>query len=122
MIGPRHEKTILIRPEFMNHFGSLFGGNMMKWADDMAYNAATLRYPSAQFVTKLFGQFDFANPVNLGHIIKIYSQVESRSTTSCKVLVWAENATTGESVFTTFAVMVNVKNNRKAPIDEPPAG
>lgn len=118
MIGPRHEKTILIRPEFMNHFGSLFGGTMMKWADDMAYDAAALQYPKAQFVTRLFGQFDFTNPVNLGQIIKVYSQVESRSTTSCKVLVWAENASTGESVFTTFAVMVNVQNNRKAPIEE----
>ena len=117
MIGVRHEKTILIRPEFMNSSGSLFGGNMMKWADDMAYSAAALQFPKAQFVTKLFGQFDFTNAVNLGHIIKVYSQVESRSTTSCKVSVWAENAHTGESVFRTFAVMVNVRDNLKVPIE-----
>ena len=117
MIGVRHEKTILIRPEFMNHFGSLFGGNMMKWADDMAYSAAALQFPKAQFVTKLFGQFDFTNPVRLGHVIKIYGQVETRSTTSCKVIVWAENAQTGESVFRTFAVMVNVQDNVKVPLE-----
>ena len=49
----RHEKTLLIRSEFLNHYGTLFGGYMMHWADDMAYNAASLAYPGASFVTKL---------------------------------------------------------------------
>lgn len=120
--GPRHEKTLLIRPEFMNSTGSLFGGNMMKWADDMAFNAATLQFPQCNFVTKLFGQFDFTSPVALGDIIKIYSQVESRSTSSCKVLVWSENATTGADVFRTYAVMVSIRNNTKVPIDQPSTG
>ncbi|HEY5753978.1 MAG TPA: acyl-CoA thioesterase [Chthoniobacterales bacterium] len=117
MLGPRHEKTILIRPEFMNSTGSLFGGNMMKWADDMAFNAATLLFPKCHFVTKLFGQFDFTSPVAQGDIIKIYSVVESRSTSSCKVLVWSENATTGADVFRTYAIMVSIRNNVKVPID-----
>jgi acyl-CoA hydrolase len=108
-----HEKTILIRPEFLNHAGTLFGGFMMQWADEMAYTAASLAYPSAAFVTKLFGQFDFKSAVNLGDIIKIYSVVESTGTTSCKIQVWAVNARTQAEVFRTFAVMVNVKNGVK---------
>lgn len=116
MLGICHEKTLLIRPEFLNHSGTLFGGNMMKWADEMAFNAATLLFPHATFVTKLFGQFDFTTPVLQGHIIKIFSQVASRSTTSCKVNVWATNSTTGEAVFSTFAVMVNVRDNQKTPL------
>ena len=79
---------------------------MMQWADDMAYNAASLAFPSAGFVTKLFGQFDFKSPVRGGDIIKIFSEVESRGTTSCKILVWAINARTQAEVFRTFAVMV----------------
>lgn len=116
MLGLRHEKTLLIRPEFLNHAGTLFGGNMMMWADDMAYNAATLLFPQATFVTKLFGPFDFTTPVALGHIIKIYSHVESRGTTSCKVLVWAVNASTGANVFHTHAIMVNVRDHQKIPL------
>ena len=112
----RHEKTVLIRPEFLNHGGTLFGGYMMQWADDMAYIAASLAFPDAIFVTKLFGQFDFKSPGVAGDIIKIYSQVESVGTTSCKTQVWAVNARTGEEVFRTFAVMVNVKNRRKTPL------
>ncbi len=28
-----HEKTKLIRPEHLNHVGTLFGGYMMQWSD-----------------------------------------------------------------------------------------
>jgi len=112
----RHEKTLLIRPEFLNHGGTLFGGYMMQWADDMAYNAASLAFPSASFVTKLFGQFDFKSPVRGGDIIKIFSEVESRGETSCRIQVWAINARTLAEVFRTFAVMVNVQEGRKAAI------
>ena len=112
----RHEKTLLIRPEFLNHAGTAFGGYMMKWADDMAFNAASLTFPGAMFVTKLFGQIDFIKPVNAGDIIKVCAQVMEKGTTSCKVHVWTCNAFTDEKVFDTFAVMVNVKEGRKAPL------
>jgi acyl-CoA hydrolase len=112
----RHENTLLIRSEFLNHYGTLFGGYMMQWADDMAYNAASLAYPQASFVTKLFGQFDFTSPVRSGDIIKIFGQVESVGSTSCKIAVWAVNARTDADVFRTFAVMVNVQDGRAIPI------
>ena len=101
-----HEKTILVRPEHLNHVGALFGGYMMKWADEMAYNAATLAFPGATFVTKLFNQFDFLLPVKKGEIIKIFSSVTSYKNTSVVVEVWAKNAK-WETVFETSAVMVN---------------
>jgi acyl-CoA hydrolase len=112
----RHEKTLLIRPEFLNHGGTVFGGYMMQWADDLAYVAASLAYPGANFVTKLFGQFDFKVPGTAGDIIKIYSELESVGTTSCKVQVWAVNARTGAEVFRTFAIMVNLQNGVKIPL------
>jgi acyl-CoA hydrolase len=112
----RHENTLLIRSEFLNHYGTLFGGYMMQWADDMAYSAASLAYPQASFVTKLFGQFDFTSPVRSGDIIKIFGEVESVGNTSCKIAVWAVNARTNADVFRTFAVMVNVQDGRAIPI------
>lgn len=112
----RHEKTVLIRNEFLNHYGTLFGGQMMHWADDMAYAAASLAFPQANFVTKLFGQFDFRSPAHGGDIIKIFSEVESIGTTSCRIKVWAVNARTNADVFSTFAVMVNVREGRAVAI------
>jgi acyl-CoA hydrolase len=112
-----HEKTLLIRPEFLNHGGTVFGGYMMQWADDMAYNAASLAFPSANFVTKLFGPFDFKSPGLSGDILKIFSQVQSAGTTSCTINVWAVNARTKAEVFRTYAVMVNVLNGQKTPLE-----
>ena len=114
---PRHERTLLIHPEFLNPEGNLFGGNMMKWADDMAYIAASLAFPEATFVTKLFGQFDFKEPVRLGSIITIYSQVVETRVTSARTDVWAADNRSGDEVFRTFAVMVNVKNGQKVSLE-----
>jgi len=116
-IEVRHEKTLLIRSEYLNHYGTLFGGYMMQWADDMAYVAASMAFLDANFVTKLFGQFDFTSPVRSGDIIKIYSQVDSVGTTSCKINVWSVNARTNADVFRTFAVMVNVREGKAVPIE-----
>ncbi|MFM1767677.1 MAG: hypothetical protein RJA22_206 [Verrucomicrobiota bacterium] len=111
---PQHEKMLLVRPEFLNHGGTLFGGYLMQWADDMAYIAASLAYPGADFVTKLFGPFDFRSPARAGDILRILSQVEAPGRTSCRVPVWAMNARSGQEIFRTFAVMVNVRDGRKA--------
>jgi len=113
---PRHEQMLLIRPEFLNHGGTLFGGYLMQWADDMAYIAASLAFPGGTFVTKLFGPFDFMAPARAGDILRIVSHVESTGTTSCRVPIWATNARNGEEIFRTFAVMVNVEGGRKAPL------
>jgi acyl-CoA hydrolase len=113
---PQHEKMLLIRPEFLNHGGTIFGGYLMQWADDMAYIAASLAFPEANFVTKLFGPFDFKAPGHAGDIVRILSQVESTGTTSCRTTVWAVNARTQVEVFRTFAVMVNVTDGHKTPL------
>ncbi len=114
---PRHEKTLLIRPEFLNQLGTAFGGYMMQWADDMAFNAASLTLPKATFVTRRFDAFDFTTPVASGDILKIYSRVVKVGTTSCVVSVWCVNARTQADVFRTTAVMVNVgADGKKAPV------
>lgn len=112
-----HEKTVLIRPEFLNHHGSLFGGYMMEWADDMAFNAASLTFPGNAFVTRRFDAFDFVSSVRSGDIIKVYARVESISTTSCTVVVWCLNARSQAQVFRTTGVMVNIDEaGTKSPI------
>ena len=89
---------------------------MMQLADECAYMAATLSYPSTQFVTKLFGQFDFLTPVNLGDIVTIRAEVIKKGTTSCVVDIRAVNRTKDRQVFSTSAVMVNMANGKKTPI------
>lgn len=105
---PEHEKTVLIRPEHLNHVTTLFGGWMMLWADDMAYNAASLAFPFANFVTRRFEPFDFTAPAGKGDIIKVFSQVVKVGNTSCVVAVRGIKAASGQPIFSTRSVMVNV--------------
>jgi ribose 5-phosphate isomerase B len=114
---PVSEKTMLIRPEHLNQRGTLFGGYMMGWADEMAFNVASLTFPKAVFVTRRFDAFDFKAPVLNGDIVRIYSQVERVGATSCTVAVWCQNARTRATVFSTTAIMVHISpEGEKAPI------
>jgi ribose 5-phosphate isomerase B len=114
---PAHEKTVLIRPEYLNQRGTLFGGYMMQWADELAYSTASLTFPKASFVTRRVDAFDFTAPVQNGDIVKIHSRVERVGTSSCTVAVWCRNACTHTTVFSTTAIMVHIGlDGVKAPI------
>ncbi len=121
LLFPTHEKTLVIRPEYLNHVGTVFGGFLMQWADDMAYNAASLAFPGAAFVTRRFESFDFTSPMRNGDILKVYSQVARQGITSCTVNVWGVDARAGREVFRTAAVMVHVDaQGKKQPLDPGP--
>lgn len=109
----KHIKTKLVRTEHLNHSGTLFGGYMMMWADEMAYVAASLEYPNGTFVTKQFGEFDFKSPVKNGDIIEISSYLDGAHITSVHVVVKAINLRSGKEVFKTTAVMVNFDGKEK---------
>lgn len=105
---PVHEKTLLIRPEHLNQRGTLFGGYMMQWADDLAFTAASLTFPMANFVTRRVEAFDFSSPVQNGDIVKMYAQVERLGNSSCVVNVRCRNARTDVLAFNTSAIMVHL--------------
>ena len=108
--------TYIIRPEYLNHGGNLFGGQMLSWADEVAYITATLKYPRCEFVTKALEATDFKTPAANGHIIEVTGEVIETGVTSCKVLVSAKNLTVHHDVFSTHFVLVNVIDGKKTPI------
>ena len=108
----------LVRHRDLNHAGTLFGGAMMAWADELAYNAATLSYPGCDFVTKIFEQFDFIGGPGQGAIVRIDAQVISKGRSSVRVQVSGTWAVTGQPIFSTYAIMVNARNGHSVPIPE----
>ncbi len=106
----------LVRHKDLNHAGTLFGGAMMGWADELAYIAATLSYPGCNFVTKVFEQFDFIGGPAQGEIVRINAQVVSKGRSSVRVQVSGTWAVSGQPIFSTYAVMVNAHNGRSVPI------
>jgi acyl-CoA hydrolase len=109
-------KHVLVRPHDLNHAGTLFGGTMMAWADEMAFIAATLEYPRCTFVTKVFHEFDFISGTRDGDIIQIEAKVLKTGCSSVTVAVKAINALTNQEIFKTSAVMVNARNGKSASI------
>lgn len=122
-MGQIYSRYLLVRPQDLNHAGTLFGGAMMAFADEMAFIAATLTYPGCTFVTKVFKEFNFISGPTEGEIVKIDAWVLHKGRTSVTVAVKATDTATNRDIFQTEAVLVNAKHGRSVPIPElPPAG
>ena len=52
-----HYKLVL--PEHINHYGHLFGGNLLNWIDEFAYITATVDFPGRRFVTVAMDNVEF---------------------------------------------------------------
>jgi acyl-CoA hydrolase len=109
----------LVQNKHLNHAGTLFGGTMMAWADELAYIAASLSFPGCDFVTKVFEKFDFISGAGQGAIVLLEARIIARGKSSVRVKVSGAWATTAEPIFSTEAVMVNVVEGKAAVIENP---
>ena len=102
----------LVMPEHLNHFGFLFGGNLLKWTDEIAYIAVTLDYPGCNFVTVGMDKIEFRKSIRQGTILCFDSNQSRLGNTSVEyvVNVTREEITSGqkELVFTTRITFVSV--------------
>ena len=109
------EQYKLVLPEHLNHYGFLFGGNMLKWVDEISWIAASLDFPGARFVTIGMDKVEFRKGVNKGAILRFSVERSHAGRTSAQyaVKVYADNIETGEEelVFTTHVTFVNVDDD-----------
>lgn len=102
----------LVMPEHMNHFGDLYGGNMLKWVDEIAWIAASRDYPGRRFVTIAMDRVEFHRPVCLGTILRFEVTPGPVGNTSIQyhVDVFAEHvsADPNDHVFTTAITFVHI--------------
>jgi acyl-CoA hydrolase len=81
------ENYKLVLPEHLNHFGFLFGGNLLKWVDEVSYIAVTLDYPGCNFVTVAMDKVEFRKSIREGTILCFHTQKNRIGTTSVEYLV-----------------------------------
>ena len=105
----RSEMTEIVLPAQTNPLGKLLGGQVMHLVD-MAGALAAHRHSNSYVVTASVDYIDFRNPVNLGEIVNLKSQVNRVFHTSMEVgvEVYSENAMTGERKHTTTAYVTFV--------------
>ncbi|MFG6113939.1 acyl-CoA thioesterase [Halobacillus sp. MO56] len=113
-------KNSHVLPPDTNSHGTLFGGKLMAYIDDVAAISAT-RHCRKPVVTASIDSVDFLEPVFEGDTICLVSYVTWTHNTSMEVFVKAitENLLSGErKVCTTaFVSMVAVdENNRPTPV------
>ncbi len=114
----------LVMPGDLNHFGFLFGGNMLKWVDEVSWIAACRDFPSCRFVTIAMDQVEFRKSVQGGSILAVDAELAKRGLTSVayRVAVFRHRLddVTDEKVFTTTVTLVRVdEEGRKVSL--PPA-
>lgn len=81
------ENHKLVLPEHLNHYGYLFGGNLLKWADEYSWIAASLDYPQCNFVTIGLDRVEFKKSVKEGAILKFKSEKTKEGNTSVQYFV-----------------------------------
>ena len=64
------ELFTIVRPEHLNHYGNLFGGQMLKWVDEYAYLAAIREFPGELLVTRAMDRVIFSRRVPNGSMLR----------------------------------------------------
>lgn len=80
-------RTVIVRTVFpgtTNHYDTLFGGNTLKWMDEVAFITAT-RFGRKKFVTVSSDRIDFNMPIPGGHFVELIGEVCKVGNTSLVV-------------------------------------
>ncbi|UCH81927.1 MAG: hypothetical protein JSW20_04695 [Nitrospiraceae bacterium] len=110
------ENHKLVLPGNLNHYGYLFGGDLLKWVDEYAWIAATLEYPDCNFVTLAMDKVEFRKSVREGTILKFIIDKTKEGNTSVQyfVRVYRGNSLTkNDIIFSTHVIFVRVDRNGK---------
>lgn len=62
-----HYKYVI--SEHLNHYGTLYGGNLLKWIDEVGYITASIEYPDCRFVTVALEDVEFKHRIELGSVL-----------------------------------------------------
>ena len=81
-------QTHVIFPEMLNDRGVLFGGNLLKWMDEVAY-IATTRLLHMHMVTVSVEKVKFMKPILHGDIVEIIGRVSHVGNVKAEIIVEA---------------------------------
>ncbi len=114
------ENHKLVLPQHLNHYGFLFGGDLLKWVDEYAYIAAKIEFPGANFVTIGMDRVEFKKSVREGTILKFIVEKTRKGSTSVEYNVRVyrgESLEESDMIFSTRVTFVRVdEHGRKSPL------
>ncbi|KHD85614.1 acyl-CoA hydrolase [Heyndrickxia ginsengihumi] len=115
-------KTSFVFPPDTNHHGTLFGGKLMGYIDDIASIAAT-KMARCSVVTASTDSVDFIKPIRVGDVVTLEAMVTWTGTSSMEVFVkvYAENLNTAEKSIAAISFLTFValdENGRPTVVPE----
>jgi len=105
------ENHKLVMPGNLNHYGYLFGGDLLKWVDEYAWIAATLDYPDCNFVTMGMDKVEFKKGVTKGTILTFIVEKSQEGNSSVQYLVHVYRGNSGlknDLIFSTTVTFVRI--------------
>ena len=117
----RVTKTSVVLPPDTNNYGTLFGGKMMAYVDEVASMSA-MRHARTPVVTAFIDSVEFLCPVRVGQAVTLESFVCWTGKTSMEVYVNvnAEDLISGETQLCLTSLLVFVAlDNQGVPVSVP---
>lgn len=116
----RTVQASLVLPSDTNNHGTIFGGAMMAYIDEVAAIAA-MRHCRGPVVTASLDSFDFLSPAKKNHSVCIEAYVTSTGTSSMEIFVKviSEDLMTGDRQLTATSFLTFValdENGRPKPV------
>lgn len=104
------ENYKVVRPVHLNHYGYLFGGELLKWVDEISWIAASRDYPGCKFVTVSMDRVEFMGSVRQGSVLRFdVSRFQvGKTSVQYEVTVYSDDLDSGreEQVFSTHVTFV----------------
>lgn len=118
----RTVKAMLVLPPDSNALGTMFGGKVMSYIDDIA-SISAFRHARMQVVTASTDSVDFLYPIKVGQMVCLESFVTWTHRTSMEIYVniVSENLKTGERRIcaSSFLTFVAIDDNGKSQAVQP---
>lgn len=98
--------------EHLNHYGTLYGGNLLKWIDEVGYMTAAVDFPNNRFVTVALENVEFKHRIEVGAVLKFTVEQLRMGDTSLtydvKVYSAIDGAQSNTVLFETNITFVNI--------------
>jgi acyl-CoA hydrolase len=111
------ENYKLVLPGHLNHYGYLFGGNLLQWVDEVGWIAASLDYPGCNFVTIGMDKVEFKKSVRQGALLRFEARRSREGNTSVQytIDVYLHDIKSGddEPIFSTNTTFVCIDSQGK---------
>ncbi len=108
-----HYKFVI--SEHLNHYGTLYGGNLLKWIDEVGYMTAAIDFPNNRFVTVALDNVEFKHRIEVGAVLRFSVEKlrmgNSSLTYGVKVYSALGGAQSNAVLFETKITFVNINEH-----------